>query len=373
MLPPALDAMLADYASVEAAAVCDLLAAANATTIRKLADPYLAMSVLQKAIRLSNPSLAAAAVCSMINGGRQAAAWRRLRVIAVEDVGIGDPAAACFVLWLAGNASLRAKVGDSELALVAIGHLCAATKSRDMSDLAFWISLPDTIAAEMARNATTSTPDLLDRASNAGASFRERIAATRALYPYRFRGQEKWKPRKFEDRMALYQRLNTSPQVAFMIERDVAFGGDALTCTGAMVELLVRSSQATGPQPDPMDRGDGDLVGGVYASAYDRHTRPGLQATRTLLARHEPLRAFFHQRPEAHPMDCLLRAVFYIEGAILRPKLAYDAADDLYWAVLEAKFASTGLPLRPDGLELLELTRAALPDLNRIRRNVARQ
>ena len=64
-----------------------------------------------------------------------------------------------------------------------------------------------------------------------------------------------------------------------------------------------------------------------------------------------------------------MRALFYTEGGVLRPRLSYERSDELYWAILKAKFASTGIAsMQQGGWELLELLREALREINERRR-----
>jgi hypothetical protein len=88
-----------------------------------------------------------------------------------------------------------------------------------------------------------------------------------------------------------------------------------------------------------------------------------------MLKEHPPWVDFFQAHPQARPKDCILRAVFYAEGGVLRPRLTFEGSDDLYWSILEAKFATTGIPTLESGVtELLRITHEALPVLNERRR-----
>ena len=332
-------------------------------------DLYRAMSALQKAIRIGNTPLAMAASRWLIERGFSSANWKRLRTIAVEDVGLGDPEVASFVLWLAGRKDLRAECGDLNLSVCAINCTTQAVKSRDMSDLAFWSSLPGSIDHLMSDFGRARSSELVAIASNPADTLRVRHAATRALFPFRFPGADTWKRRRPEDRMPLYEALEMPRAVIEMIEADVAFGGDDLTSAAPMAWALMRGSKTLSAGVDSLDPGDMPLVGDVLGSTYDRHTRLGRRILRRMLEEHEPWAEFFRCYPAADPMECIMRAVFYAEGGVLRPRLSYDGSSALYWSILEAKFATTGIAsLEQGGFELLELVRRALPKLNKLRR-----
>ena len=351
--------------------LADLLKAAPANVSASrptISDQYVAMSALQKSVRLGVWSIACNASDYLIANGRVAANWKRLRTIAVEDVGIGDPAVATLVLWLAGRKDLHATLGDRPLSHLALHLLCASVKSRDMCDVSFWNTLPNTIGHLMHDFGQADSQDLVAIASDAGEAFAVRHAAARALFPARFKGAQHWRRRSVEDRLALYHQLRMPQSVALMIEADVTFGGDVLTSAGPVVWALLSSSNRVGSSNDTLDCGGLHLVGGLPASTYDRYTRLGHRVLRTMLRDHQPWTDFFKRHTEAQPMPCLLRALFYTEGGLLRPKLAYDRSDDLYWSILEAKFATTGIAsMEEGGWELLELTRDAKSKINILR------
>ncbi len=336
-------------------------------------DIYVTMSTLQKAVRLGEYELAISAGQAMIGGGQSSALWRRLRTIAVEDVGLGDIDVVAFVVWLAGRPDLRDEFGSLQLAGLAIGLMCRAVKSRDMADIAYWSSLPGSIDHLMPGFGSARASELVVIASDERQPFQTRHAAARALFPARFGNIQPWRRRLPTDRMALYEALSLPPALAFAIERDVAFGGDVLTSAGPIAWALMRSSPTISAETDPFEPTGTELINGVLASSFDRHTRLGRSVLARMLRDHQPWVEFFARYKRAKPLDCVMRALFYLEGGILRPRLSYDRSTELYWSILQAKFASTGIASMDDGgCELLELVGEALPEINaRRRRSVA--
>ncbi|MEZ4498298.1 MAG: hypothetical protein R2845_16325, partial [Thermomicrobiales bacterium] len=99
-----------------------------------LADPWLATSALQKSIRrgLQTPSLLAT---SFLLERQPDRFWRRIVVIALEDVGIGDLQLVHEVLAVSGRKQWRAeRGGDWSFAANLVARLCEAPKSRDACD-----------------------------------------------------------------------------------------------------------------------------------------------------------------------------------------------------------------------------------------------
>ena len=331
-------------------------------------DVYIAMSAAQKAIRLGNAEVANRACATLIKLGCASTAWKRLRTIAVEDIGIGDPPVAAFVLWLASRSDLHREFDHEALTRLAVRYLCSAVKSRDMCDIAFWSTLPGAVDHLVPALAQARTAELVRIAADQGQAFAVRHAAARCLFPARFKEVRPWKRRRREDRLQLYEALNMPPTLSYAIEADLSFGGDVLTSAGPVAWALLRSSKVIGVAPDPFDTSSADLIGEVPASAFDRHTRVGHRVLTRMLREHQRWKRFFELHPTAQPMACLLRALFYVEGGVLRPRLAYDQAAELYWSVLQAKFVSTGIrSLEDGGMELLSLVKDAVPIINDLR------
>jgi len=89
--------------------IADGLAGADSPTrpIPLAADRYIALSALQKAIRRGNEDLALRAAANlMINGPK--AIWRRLGIIAFEDIGVANIDAVGWATVLIDDADLRA-------------------------------------------------------------------------------------------------------------------------------------------------------------------------------------------------------------------------------------------------------------------------
>ena len=97
-------------------------------------DRWLLASALQKAIRRAEEERAASAAFSFWQQDRQAF-WRRLHIIALEDVGVGDVDALVQVLAITANPVQRRKVGDLQAGLFMVQLLCRAVKCRMADEL----------------------------------------------------------------------------------------------------------------------------------------------------------------------------------------------------------------------------------------------
>ncbi len=88
------------------------------------ADRYLAMSALQKAIRRGNEPVAHRATLNLLRGNARGF-WRRLGVIAFEDVGVANIDLVGWVTVAMGDSRLRHQLGgDWRVAAFLVSELC---------------------------------------------------------------------------------------------------------------------------------------------------------------------------------------------------------------------------------------------------------
>jgi hypothetical protein len=98
-------------------------------------DRYIGLSLLQKAIRRSEIHFALAAARYLLceNGS---AFWKRLAIIAVEDIGIANIPLVSQVIVAAGDKPLRQELGGSEcVASALVQAMCLSLKDRSTDDL----------------------------------------------------------------------------------------------------------------------------------------------------------------------------------------------------------------------------------------------
>lgn len=100
-------------------------------------DPLVLVSLLQKSIRRARPDLAAYAACDLLRSGYADWCWRRLTVVAAEDVA-AYATAEILALRAACDAERKARRGQPPTRVFvakAVVILCSAAKSRDADHL----------------------------------------------------------------------------------------------------------------------------------------------------------------------------------------------------------------------------------------------
>lgn len=102
-------------------------------------DRSLHASALQKAIRRGELDEASEHAAALLELDPEYF-WRRLRVIALEDVTLGNPEVVGIVLAVAGKRTLRRRYGEAILACTLVQALAAGEKDRTACDLVSWIT-----------------------------------------------------------------------------------------------------------------------------------------------------------------------------------------------------------------------------------------
>ena len=333
-------------------------------------DRYIALSAFQKAIRRGNEELALRAAATLtINGPK--AIWRRLGIIAFEDVGVANLDAVGWVTAVIDDVDLRQRLGDEwKIADYLIRTLCRSAKCRATDDII------DVIQHD---------PELAElRDELPGLSLRHRISSaidcTRSIEA---RGLATW--------LAIGTDKITSstlapvpgcPENTFDALRDADY-------PGSVVEICRMGLKRTGCMLPPMFlllyplRGSGqpvaedDLmppetkIGDVPSWVFDVHTRSGLTAFGRYRRRSERMKAFLaeHAGPSANLNRIVGGLVFRVESGLLKNRLIWDEgqrlrrAADLFRPGLVTENVPQGLAIVRDEIDLLNRCRAgSAPD-----------
>jgi replication-associated recombination protein RarA len=107
----------------------------NIVDVSLQCDRWIASSLLQKSIRRGEVELAQRAACTLHVFDRSAI-WRRLVVIACEDVGVGDIDALLEIFLAAASTDLRLRCGVAPILGAVVRRLAEAVKDRSADYLA---------------------------------------------------------------------------------------------------------------------------------------------------------------------------------------------------------------------------------------------
>lgn len=334
----------------------------NLPELRPLATtPWIAMSLLQKAIRRGREDLALRAAATLLVDAPDRL-WRRLGCVIYEDIGIADLEAVGIVTAALGGKRMRASLGGEwSVASFVVSWMARSAKCRAADDLLANVDSHPALASARLEFARLSTRALLEKVTGSEPLVERALALSLAVgsngrpshYPPTRRG---------------------SPQAAF----------DHLCEAGlphSIVELCREGYRRTGELLAPFvallageTRGDTTIVsddfpleviiGDVPGYCLDMFTREGRAAfARFLQTNAEAARwVRFHVAP-SRQVEFFGGIVFRVEGGLLRDRLRWPIGDELR---RKMDLDCNG-PDCLDASEILELSRSDLPLLNEIR------
>ena len=347
----------------------DLRRYANAARPRLLAiDPWVASSLLQKAIRRANVQLAERAAFTLFRYRGQGI-WRRLIVIAFEDVGVGSLDALLQTTRACMSAEWRRAVGGDDVSLRIVSRLLAeAPKDRS----------PDYLIC-----AAHDHPALEEsRREVGGMSLAQRIAfvgKTASSLP--IQAIAAWYASGVE--WGKEHRIGRGDLKALMgTFRDLGVPSDLVTATHiaamrtrepivVMTPLIWLASQKAGghdlvdcPVPSVT------MIGELPAYALDKHTAPGKAAIRRFARECSAVRNTLAAHvPEYRANDAACMAAFYADGAPVAHRFSWNGSAELECLGTENDMLKGGV--RREGvLPVLEVIRDNLEELNAIRAEV---
>ncbi len=330
-----------------------------------VADRYVALSALQKAIRRGNEDLALRSAMNLMIGGPHAI-WRRLGIIAFEDIGVANIDAVGWVTVVIGKPEVRRRLGGEwAVADFLIRALCRSAKCRATDDLVHLIERDPALA------------DLRDELP--GLSLRERIRlATTSTGGIESQGLATW----FAigtDKIAAstLTPVPGCPENTFDALRDADYPGSVVEiarvglkrtrCIISGVFPLLYRARGTGDLPVQDDPFPAEtMIGPVLSWVFDMHTRGGLAAFGRYRRRSERMKAFLaeHADPSANLTRLVGGLVFHIESGLVKNRLIWEGgcrlrhAADLTQPGLSPEVVPEAFSILRDEIGLLNRCRA---------------
>ncbi|MEX0305005.1 MAG: hypothetical protein AB3N24_21525 [Leisingera sp.] len=309
-------------------------------------DPFVAKSMLQKAIRRSDTGKAEEAARYLLRVNEHGF-WRRVCIIALEDIGLANIPLVTQALQAERNRALRSSLGGSEkVGLALVSAMCTSPKDRTTDDLIDAIGSVD-YRCWKADVAEMSEAERATLASSASASIHERAIAALQLSPASALS------RRVRDWCLFLERL---PEEALSpcVKATATLGLQRTKSEMALyMALLSRDLPEAPKQVDDWFPPAVDLSG-LPSWTLDGHTRLGLQAFRLALKRSPRIGKFVRRwaTGTVSPAKTVAGLVFRVESAQLNRKLDWSLGQQLKE---EACNNRPGLPagVAPEGLAIL--------------------
>ena len=326
-------------------------------------DPWSASSLVQKGIRRGDATTAQVAA-EMLFRYRGPAVWKRLLVIAAEDVGIGS----LDVVMQVACAAARHKADQQSLAAVfdAVRLLADSPKNREAEHLiTIAAQHPDLkMLRERLRNASTTdriaialdpTQQLTSRAvatwfSSGLNSYGERVCGRPDLPSLMAGFSEAGLPDELTSTLLPAARSVREPMIVML---PLLF----LAVLGAKEVLGLRQAEVP----------HSPVCQGIPLYAFDKHTATGKAALALFLRQNSDVReCLLEHAPEFRIRNLVEIAAFYVEGNAVSLEASWKGSHALKAKGIESALMWQGCS--PSGVRpTLDVVRANLDHLNDIR------
>jgi hypothetical protein len=259
---------------------------------------------------------------------------------------------------------LRKTLGDMKCLHVILKRLCAAPKSRDLCDVIVWCFLPRRLDVQMKEIKHASPAEIVGQAVDPDRSLEQRLAAMFRLHGGKFQHVSKHgNPPCGAHFGEALEKMGLPPLFRFIAGEGYKSSGEALGIPIPFVWQMMCCSADASAGEDPFENGDNAMLNGVYAATFDKHTWKGKAAIKKFMGWH-PIKEWLDAHPKVDRLMAIERAVFYVEGALLRPRLTFDLAHKIFWDVLDAKMLSNRFSSSEEGVEFYKLVSDNLNALN---------
>jgi hypothetical protein len=331
-------------------------------------DRYVALSALQKAIRRGEEDLALTAAMNLMIGGPQAI-WRRLAIIAFEDIGVANIDVVGWATVVIGDRELRARLGGEwKVMEFLVRALCRSAKNRATDELTYLIEHSPALA-----DVRDELPGLSLRWRIAAATDTRSCISVRALATWFSIGTDRITSSALAPVPGCLENTFGALRDAGCPGTAVEIGRMGLKRTGCILAAMLPSLywlRGTGEYSV-----EDDLIlpetkiGPVPSWVFDMHTRSGLAAFGLYRRRSARMRAYLteHADPSANLTRLIGYLVFAIESGLLRKRMIWPEGVRLRMA---ADLVQPGLPpeVVPDAFAIL---RDEIDLLNRCRAEAA--
>ena len=324
-------------------------------------DRWLAASALQKAIRRGDALTAGRAVRTLYRYDPRSA-WRRLLVIAYEDIGVG--ALDAVVTTTARGAKARREAGGDEAAALQTSQMLATAAKDRSADLMFAIVLHHpALKSARSRLRSVSVDRRLEWVADPTLSCCERALAAWHSSGVEERGEPRVGPGDLGGLMRTYAVLGVPEPLLEVVRL-------ALKKTRAPFVLMLPLLwlEAAEGEIELVDSPlpPSGLINGVPLCAIDKHTRLGRQAIGRFARENAEIAQFLKKHARGSRDAALGMAVFYADGALTRPTLQWRQSAEFTAAGVAADFHKVKVGASV-GVELVELVTAHIADLDAIR------
>lgn len=329
-------------------------------------SPWLAMALLQKAIRRGHDGLALQAAQTLLQQ-RPEWFWRRCGVIAFEDVGVADLDTVALVTAALGGKRFRKKIGGEwTVASFVVDRLVTANKCRAADDLLMVAEMHPAYEKSRQELFHAALPNLLALLDSAEPLPVRALAAWHAIGTNRC--PLPGIPSRKGHPQSLFDELSETgfPHTLVEIAREGFRKTNQILCPLlVLLAPLITTDKSNWVEDDPFP--PETECKSVPSWALDVYTREGQTALRRFLKTNCNTAEWIRGTvPPQQQVKFLGNILFVVEGGLLRRRYRWSVADQLR-RQFEIECHS---PYCINASELIDQLRTDLPLLNEVRRHV---
>jgi len=335
-----------------------------------IADQWITNSLLQKSIRRGEVEVAQRAALTYLEQ-RGSALWRRLIIIAFEDLGAASPNVVAMTVAASTDAVWRRSCGgNAKIATNLARMLAEGPKSRSAEHLITSSDQHPSFEGERRLVSGSSTADNLDVVADESKSLSHRALAAWCTSGIGWNG-EKASAKDLPALLNAFRQLGVPEELIVSTGIAVTTSREPIAVMVPLVWLAAHEKRV--PTKVHRDVPRSCDIDGVPAYALDKHTRTGREAIRRLAKCNSKIRECLERyvaRPQRN--DAAYMAAFYADAAPLAFQLLWDGADQLEALGTETDLLKSGVS--PEGIQpLLQVFRANVQHLNKLRVQTVRK
>jgi hypothetical protein len=294
-----------------------------------------------------------------LHANNPAYVWRRIRLIALEEVSIADLTLVAQVLAIAGKSVLIRKLGAAAVLMRLVELLASAPKCRTACDLLVWLT----------QGASASHISQDEHVQPRLERIRFEAQAWMSVIPQSRRTRQGWRcvnRGSSAARDALLDEAGVPPLVRFIVQR----GSSTDALNALLVPAFALAQQQFDAPTQHMVRSVSlEAIGDLPAYAYCLYSEPGRAALRQFVAS-DPLWGELRAAGVSNPATALGHLVFYEEGGFCAMRRSVLLGTDIERVSEQATLVRCGIPSHHIHA-LKEGARDALPRLNVVRHQIA--
>jgi len=298
---------------------------------QSLPDKWMAMSLLQKAVRRGDNRQALRAGWYLLQSDYRTL-WTRLVVIAWEDVNFGDFDLCGMITAASGSKRWRSTLGgDWRVASYLISAVCRAQKNRVTDDLITIVEHEDSLANIRDKLGTAGTQDLQKQASQTDLSVYHRTIAAWYLL-----GTDKYGSdvlyRRSGDVDVFFETFDTS----LCLEHVLAVCRVAVSRSGTILPALVPLLWSSWRNVDIPTSSISDttpkepLINSIPRYAFDGNTRAGRRYLYWLVEQSSDLKHYLTDVMSFADRKALLRKLYFrARSSLCADRQVWSISDDI--------------------------------------------